>query len=147
MKNLKRVQIMRMAVVVAAVIGTACGDNSSTDAPPAPSYDVALASARGSGVTGTAAVQDNGGSTSTVRVELVGMAANSSHAGHVHLGSCAQQGAILAGLQTVTAGVDGRGTATTAGVPDNLLTSEYYIQYHVSVNPPGDPIACGDLPE
>lgn len=145
MKQLKRVQVMRTAVVMAAMILAACGGNGPTGGPPV-SYDVTLAGAGGSTVTGTAAIEDNDGPTSSVRIELVGLEANSAHAGHIHVGSCAQQGAIVQGLAVVTAGADGRGTATTANVPDDLLTSAYYIQYHVAANPPGAPLACGDLP-
>ncbi len=147
MKVPKQAEFARTAVVMATLILAACGGNSPTDNPPRPSYNVTLAASGGSGVTGTATIEDNAGSTSTVRIELVGMVANSSHAGHVHIGSCAQQGAIVTGLEVVTAGADGRGTATTTGVPDNLLSTEYYIQYHVAVNPPGNPLACGDLPQ
>jgi hypothetical protein len=148
MKQRKQGQAARAAILVAvAVLAAACGSSSPTAPPPVTTYNVALASAGGTAVTGTAVIEDNDGPTSTVRVELVGLDANSAHAGHVHKGSCVAQGAIFQGLQVVTAGADGRGTATTAQVPDSLLTGEYYIQYHVGANPPGAPIACGDLPE
>lgn len=147
MKQLKLEQVARTAVVVATVILAACGGGSDSPINVAQPYPVTLSSFGGSAVNGTAVIEDNSGPTSTVRIELAGMAPQSAHVGHVHRGSCAQQGAILFGLEVVTAGADGRGTATTAQVPDNLLTGEYYIQYHVSVNPPGDPIACGDIPD
>ena len=138
----------RIALALTAALLAACSsdDSPTYDGPPLSSFDVPLAAAGGSGVTGTAGIDDYG-STSTVRIELVGMIPNSSHAGHIHQGSCAQQGAIVRGLPVVTAAADGRGSATSVDVPNTFLTGAFYIQYHVAADPPGDPLACGDLPD
>jgi hypothetical protein len=100
----------------------------------------------GNGVTGTATIEDVSGDISTVTVELAGLPPGGQHSGHVHRGSCANQGAILFGLTPVTADAEGNGSATTMGVPDELLGDGFYIQYHVALDPPGDPIACAEIP-
>jgi hypothetical protein len=99
----------------------------------------------GSGVSGTARIDDQAGDAATVSVVLQGVPAG-AHAGHVHRGRCADQGAILFGLNPITPDAAGNGSATTAGVPDALLVPGFYIQYHVALDPPGDPIACADIP-
>jgi len=98
-----------------------------------------------SGVSGTATVTALFGDFSTVTVSLQSLAPGSSHAGHVHRGSCANQGAIDFGLAPITADAQGNGSATTNGVPDALLTPGFYLQYHVALDPPGAPLACADI--
>lgn len=102
--------------------------------------------AGGSGVSGTATVTAQSGEFSTVTVSLQSLAPGSSHAGHVHRGACAAQGAIDFGLNPIVADDQGNGSATTANVPDALLIPGFYLQYHVALDPPGAPLACADIP-
>lgn len=139
---------MRIAssiLVIALAFGAAACDEEATTEPGGDrSFD--LSSIGGSDVSGTAEITDDGGGTSTVAVTLTGLEPNTEHAGHVHVGSCADQGGIVVVLDPITADSDGNGTAVTADVPDDQLTTDFYIQYHVDLDPPGAPIACGDIP-
>jgi len=136
--------ILRAATAMLVAFAGAC-DNDASPSDVTPPREFTLTALGGSNVTGIATIEDLSGPTSSVRVELSGMAPNSAHVGHVHKGSCTQQGAIYHGLEVVSAGSNGTGSVVTTQVPDSLLTYGYYIQYHVAVAPPGAPIACGDL--
>jgi len=100
----------------------------------------------GSGTSGTARIDDQPGGAATVTVVLQGVPPG-PHAGHVHRGSCANQGPILFGLNPITPDAQGNGSSNTVGVPDTLLVPGFYIQYHVTLNPPGDPLACAEIPQ
>ena len=130
-------------LLLAVGMAAAC-DESTTDPSNSP-LSVSMNAVSGSGVSGTASITDLAGDVSRVTITLQGMTPGSSHAGHVHRGSCANQGAIDFGLEPVVADAQGNGSATASNVPDGLLTSGFYLQYHVALNPPGAPIACGDI--
>jgi hypothetical protein len=134
---------MALALAVAGV--AACGDSNDPAAPVRNPVEFAMAAVNGNNVTGTVTVQDQDGPGSTVTVRLQGLPPGSAHAGHVHVGSCAAQGAIRIGLNPITADAQGTGAATTTGVSDDLLTAGFYVQYHVALSPPGDPISCGNI--
>ncbi|HEX5830606.1 MAG TPA: hypothetical protein VFY16_06480 [Gemmatimonadaceae bacterium] len=136
------------SVAIALTIGAlaACGGYDEPNAPEAPtSRTVAMRAVGGNGVVGAATIIAANASTSTVTVSLEGMPPNTQHAGHVHRGSCAEQGPIDQGLNPITADAAGRGSATTTGVRNELLQAGYYFQYHVQLEPPGDAISCGDI--
>lgn len=117
---------------------------AATAAPAAatgPSATANLAAQLNSGVTGRANLVQSG-ETTTVTVTLSGMAPSSAHAGHIHRGSCS--GAIILPLSVITADTSGEGTMTvTVNAP--IDASSWWIQYHTSDNPPGPPIACGQV--
>ena len=123
-----------------------CGDDPAAPENPAPPVSFSMNAADANGVTGTATVTPQPGEFSTVTVSLEGLAPGSSHAGHVHRGACAAQGAIDFGLNPIVADAQGNGSATTANVPDALLIPGFYLQYHVALDPPGAPLACADIP-
>jgi hypothetical protein len=134
-----------LALALALGGAAACSEDDAVT-PVRNPVEFSMGAVDGNGVTGTVTIQDQAGAGSTVTVALQGLPPNSQHAGHVHVGSCAAQGAILAGLNPITADAQGAGSATTTGVPDDLLVSGYYVQYHVALSPPGDPISCGNIP-
>lgn len=131
-------------LVLIAVTALACSDDTS--GPSVLPRNFAINAVGGSGVAGTVAITDQGGSASTVTVTLQGMVAGSSHAGHVHRGTCGSDGAIDFGLTPIVADAGGNGSATTT-VADNLLVPGFYLQYHVALDPPGAPLACANVPE
>jgi hypothetical protein len=130
-------------LTVAAAL--ACEEESASG-PVSPPVSFSMNAVEGNGVTGTAQIDDQPGDVSTVTVTLQGLPAGGQHAGHVHRGSCANQGAILFGLMPIAADAQGNGTAFTNQVPDELLGVGFYLQYHVELEPPGDPISCADIP-
>ena len=133
-----------LALVLAVGGAAACQDDAV--APIREPVEFSMSAVNGNGVAGTVTIQDQAGVGATVTVTLQGLPPNSQHAGHVHVGACAAQGAIVAGLNPITADAQGAGSATTTGVSDDLLVSGHYVQYHVALSPPGDPISCGNIP-
>lgn len=140
--------IRPIAVAFALALGgaAACSEDNVV-APVGNAAQFSMGAVNDNGVTGTVTIQNNAGSGATVTVALRGLPPNGQHAGHVHVGSCAAQGAIRAGLNPITADAQGAGSATTTDVPDDLVVSGFYVQYHVALSPPGDPISCGNIPD
>jgi hypothetical protein len=103
-----------------------------------------------SGVTGTGQVYKGAG-TFTVSIQIHGLAPNSSHVSHVHIGSCAKQGNVAYALLQVIADSAGNATATTAVAEYySMPTSGWYVNVHFGpdfTKPQYAPsVACGDLP-
>ncbi|GCE03791.1 CHRD domain-containing protein [Dictyobacter aurantiacus] len=87
----------------------------------------------------------------TVALNLKGLAPNSKHMAHIHIGSCASQGAIKYTLKPVVANAAGDGISTT--IIPNISTiprNGWYINIHqgatsVKSQTDNDPFACGDI--
>jgi CHRD domain len=86
-----------------------------------------------------------------VTISLVGLAANSTHPAHIHLGDCDDNGPIVYPLNNVVADAAGDATVTTVipEVEGGIPASSWYVNVH---NGPGlgtpdqfDPIACGNV--
>jgi hypothetical protein len=133
-----------LVVILALGVVSACGYGSGGGGLGGGTVTVSMNAINGSGVSGTARIDDQG-NASTVTVELQHVPSG-AHAGHVHLGSCAQQGVIVFGLNPITPDAAGNGSAITNGVSDVFIGPGYSIEYHVALDPPGDPIACADIP-
>ncbi len=108
---------------------------------------VTLNAVKGSGVTGTATVAQAGNGTK-IDITFKGFAPNSEHAGHIHSGSCENNGPVVFPLDTAKA--DASGNATVSSTVATAAFSEvsngkYYLNYHVAATPPGDGIACGNI--
>jgi hypothetical protein len=134
------------AALVSTAAMAACGDDPAAPGNPPPPVSFSMNGVAANGVSGTATVTAQPGDFSTVTVSLQNLAPGSSHAGHVHRGACANQGAIDFGLAPIVADAQGSGSATTDNVPDALLIPGFYLQYHVALDPPGAPLACADIP-
>lgn len=142
-----RITRASLALVFALAATLACAaDDAGGGGPVRPPVTFAMNAFNGNGVTGTATIDDQPGDGSTVTVALQGLPPGGQHAGHVHQGTCVNQGAILFGLNPIAADAQGSGSATTAGVPDALLGPGFYLQYHVALEPPGDPVSCAEVP-
>lgn len=132
-----------------------CGDvanpNTATTAPQ--SVQVVLNAAPpasvGQSATGTAQLTLSGG-TLTVKLIMNKLAPNSTHAAHIHLGSCASQGPVKYALMTLTADASGNASGTTT-IPNvsAIPKSGWYVNVHrttdLSTSIGFDPIACGDV--
>jgi len=86
-----------------------------------------------------------------VTISLVGLAGNSIHPAHIHLGDCDDNGPIVYPLNDVVADAAGDATVTTVipEVEGGIPASSWYVNVH---NGPGlgtpaqfDPIACGNV--
>jgi hypothetical protein len=85
-----------------------------------------------------------------VKIALIGLAPKSSHAAHIHAGSCAAAGAIIYPLQPVVADAKGVGTSETIikNVQDGILANGWYINIHNGLlTSPIErrPISCGNI--
>ena len=103
----------------------------------------------GETVSGTAHLSLSG-NTLTVTLMLSGLEPNSSHAAHIHLGSCESQGPVKYPLKTVTADASGKATVTTV-IPDvaSIPSTGWYVNVHhstaLTTQTGFDPIACGNV--
>lgn len=135
-----------LALALASAVGLvfACSDDDAVTGTPG-TREIDLATVNGSGASGTAVITDDEGPNSTVSVTITGLDAAETYIGHVHSTTCAGEGGVVVALENLT--VTGTtGTAESTDVPDAMLTSNHYIQYHIVV-PGGAPqIACGDIP-
>jgi Cu/Zn superoxide dismutase len=90
------------------------------------------------------------GSTLTVKLTVSGLEPNSSHAAHIHTGSCASQGPVIYPLSSLMANAQGNASTTTT-IPKvtSIPSSGWYVNVHHSTNLSTqigyDPIACGDV--
>jgi len=85
-----------------------------------------------------------------VQIALTGLAPDSSHAAHIHTGSCQEQGNAIHGLQDVKADASGKATLTQAipNVEGGIPASGWYLNIHNATG--GDTyskmdIACADI--
>lgn len=109
---------------------------------------VSLQQVGGSGVTGEATISAQGEGT-MVMVTLMN-APQGPHAGHIHQGTCANLGEVVAPLETITVPT-ANGTAmghstVSMGVPA-IMDGRHIIAYHENAgDTPGAPIVCGSIP-
>ncbi len=88
-----------------------------------------------------------------VTVTIKGLAPNSKHAAHIHVGSCVSQGKIVYTLNPIVVNATGDGNSTTT--IDNVAAiprSGWYINIHqgshvadTTSQSDMDPLACGDF--
>lgn len=136
------------ALAALCLLAAACGGTTATAAAPSLPFNMAAQNA--SRVSGTGHVQTELGSF-TVTIKLTGLEPLSSHASHVHIGSCANQGGIAYALLQVIADSHGDVTATTRVAEDySLPRTGWYVNVHLgpNVDQPEDlpSVSCGDLP-
>jgi hypothetical protein len=127
--------------------GEAAGNGSSAMAPAATPVNVTLAAKNNSGITGTVMLTAKGDSTEVAET-LEGAQSGTTYPSHIHAGTCASPGAVVAPLTSVSAGADKSGSATTM-VPTATLDSarakygSLLVQSHF---PDMRPAACGEIP-
>lgn len=132
-----------------------CGDitNTTTSTTAMQTVHVMLNAAPGASV-GQAAMGKAtlmlSGSTLTVSLTLSGLAPNSKHAAHIHMGSCTSQGKVLYPLTTVVADASGNATvSTTINNVTAIPSSGWYVNVHnstaLTTQTGFDPIACGNV--
>jgi hypothetical protein len=104
--------------------------------------------AANAGVSGTAEVAPGGGRFE-LTIRLKGLPPNSNHIAHIHLGTCANNGAIDLPLQPLAADGAGKATSTTTLNKDYVIPAAgWYANVHQGPDLQGDnarPMACGDL--
>src|SRR5262249_39680474 len=134
-----------MAAMALAACDLGAGGGTATGTPSAsPQASATTGGTSGPGATmGMAALKHEPSGTADltwsqsdqslqVQMALTGLAPNSTHAAHIHTGSCAQQGAAIHGLQDIKA--DGQGKATLnqtiTNVEGGIPSSGWYLNVH-----------------
>ena len=151
------------AWVAAALLCAACGGSatgSATSPSPSPSPSAGQASSPSpqgitfklNGIsttaTGTITVTARPNQV-TVRLQIAGMQANSSHISHIHIGSCQQRGNIAFALNQVIA--DGQGNVdvkTTVPAIYPPANGTWYVVVHSGPDMQGSNatyLLCGNL--
>lgn len=133
----------------------ACGDLALTNVSPTSSLSLQIPlnaapkASAGESASGMAQLTLSG-STLTVKLTVINLEPNSSHAAHIHTGSCASQGPVVYPLMTVTADASGNASVTTTiNNVSSIPSSGWYVNVHhstdLSTQTGFDPIACGDV--
>ncbi len=113
--------------------------------------NVTLSPTQGANATGFATLNVTAPGTLQVIVNVTGLAPNSSHPEHIHLGSCDLGGPILYPLRQLNAGPDGTASSVTIinGSSTLLITSDgWYVNVHAGPTLAGNgsrPISCGNV--
>ncbi|MCL5946720.1 MAG: hypothetical protein M1298_01680 [Chloroflexi bacterium] len=108
----------------------------------ATSITVPLGTQNNSGVSGTATLTEMGNQTQVV-IHVTGEPSSGSEPAHIHIGTCANLGAVKYPLANVV-----NGTSTTvvnASLP-SLMTGNFAINLHKSAAQIRVYVACGDIP-
>ncbi len=140
---MKRLKYLGGVLLVLSLILALAGVVSAQQTVTVPINPVA-----GSGVSGTATLTAVG-NTTTVSLSVSGFAPNTSHATHIHTGTCANPGGIVIDLPTLTADASGAAsaTATVNASLASLMDGNHIIQTHVTSGANfGAGVACGDIP-
>jgi len=135
----------------------ACADITNPTPNPAQSQSAHVDFTRGYGpsqnASGSATLAIKNGNQLVVTLTVTGLEPNSTHAVHIHTGSCQNQGGIVHGFPADKyLKADGSGKATEMVTFDNVTSipaSGWYVNVHRGTNMQSsidfDPIACGDV--
>jgi CHRD domain len=137
----------------AQALPIACGNVGTGGAGTATSATVPLTEALGSPdqtASGTARLGIVNGAL-RVALTISGLAPNSSHAAHIHLGSCEAEGPVFKPLNSVVADGSGHATVTTIISTVTAIPARgWYVNVHRTLDVNAgqtdfDPILCGDV--
>jgi hypothetical protein len=153
-------QFMAVAVVVAACVA-ACGSSSTPSSTTTSATASGVAGspvnvALGDQPSGTVALSwDPQTKNVSAKLQMVGFTPGSSHAMHIHQGSCASQGDVLVPFPDVTANDGGAiDTTVTSSQPSAAgLAAGTFLNIHLApaaqLGAPGSlgytPISCADI--
>jgi hypothetical protein len=141
---------LSLATAAVLVAGVAVGPTFAASRPHATmTMQVTMKAQAFSGVTGSATLTYSAATKSTtVKLTVKHLMAGTLHPAHIHAGTCSVNGAVLAALTSVKAGMNGIGTSTTV-VPGSFSGKQVYINVHLG---PGlaltgyTVLACGQIP-
>jgi len=159
-------RFMAVAVVVAACVA-ACGSSSTPSSTTATTSATTSATATASGVAGSPVNVTLGDQPSgtvalswdpqtknvSAKLQMVGFTPGSSHAMHIHQGSCASQGDVLVPFPDVTDGGAIDTTVTSSQPSAAGLAAGTFLNIHLAsaaqMGAPGSlgytPISCADI--
>jgi hypothetical protein len=129
--HVNRIALLSLALVVG------CQDKISGLPPGFRSIELANFA---EGISGTAAISDAEGPTSSVAVTLRGVTLGQVYTGRIVSGTCSNTGSVSTNLNSVTASTTSV-QATTSSVPDSVLTAGHAIAYLRG----STTVACGNI--
>ncbi len=139
--------------LAAATTLAGCGSSSPSSSPQASKVAVALSHAPAGTVTLSWSPTTK---KITADFHMYGFTPNSSHAVHIHHGSCAQQGNVVVPFPDVAAGAGGAvdASASSSITAPGGIPADSYLNVHLApsaqLGSPGSlgftPIACADIP-
>src|SRR6202171_235227 len=154
---------MLLCAACATALGASCGGTGTSWAPsasPSPSTSPSHASSPtpqgltfklngiSTSATGTITVTAKPNQMS-VRLQITGLQANSSHISHIHIGSCQQRGNIALALNQVVADAQGNvDVKTTVPATYPPANSTWYVVVHSGPDMQGSSasyLLCGNL--
>ena len=147
---MRRLRLFGIPSLLPFLLVAACGGAAGAATAPTPSATFTMSAQNGSGVSGTGKIYKEIGAFK-VSITLTGLVPNSSHVSHVHLGTCAAQGAIAYALLEVVANSAGQATATSTVAEDyGTARTGWYVNVHsgpdLSETEYAPSVSCGDLP-
>ncbi len=116
-------------------------------AQTARSTNLEMKAVEGSKVVGKAVLTESGTGVK-VSVSLTGFDPNTSHDGHIHVGTCEKQGGVVAPLSVIKADASGAGSAdsmVTTMAFAAIADGNHYVQYHTASAPPGKQVSCANV--
>ena len=147
---------MRTLLLVGVLALAACSAREDEDDDDldfhATDWSAQLSARPGSAVQGSATLRsmglDGGSGTGTASVSIGGAQPGARHPWHVHAGTCATGGPIVADADaypTLEAGADGRASATASIARGFDEEGSYFVNIHRAPNDLQSIVACGDL--
>lgn len=153
------------ATIVLALLTAGCGskDDAADDlemqppaaVTPAPgtmpdsaaSNAIAFTPVGGSTLAGDVDVEEEGSGTK-VEVSIRNSADGAVHKGHIHSGTCAAPGAVVAPLGDIRIDGDRNGESeTTLQLPMmTVMNGQHIVAYHEAGGNPGAPVLCVAIP-
>ncbi|TSC82587.1 MAG: hypothetical protein G01um101420_254 [Parcubacteria group bacterium Gr01-1014_20] len=135
--------VVVLVVVFFAMGGYSTSDNTDGDSMESKSeVSVTLSTQNASGISGTATISDVDGKAKVV-LSLTGAPAEISEPAHIHIGSCAEIGAVKYPLISVLGGVSE--TILEVSTETLLGSLPLAINVHKSAEEVSVYVACGDL--
>ncbi len=148
-----RIGLLALAGTVLALAGCSSGIvETSEAAQPAPfltegsPLSMTLSAWQNSGESGAVNFTPLNAEETQVQARLTGTPG--PHQGFLHVGSCANMGAVVAKLGALDVDANGTGTLTTnVSLPLSLLRDgNHFIAFHQANGDPGNAVACTDIP-
>jgi Cu/Zn superoxide dismutase len=147
---------MAAAVVAASVAACTSGPTKPSTSPPTTASGAPVNVPLGNQPSGTVTLKwDAQTKNVTAKLQMVGFTPGSSHAMHIHQGSCAAPGGVLVPLPDVTANDAGDiATTVTSSQPSaNGLAAGTFLRIHLGSTAQQDgpgslgdtPISCADI--
>lgn len=126
---------------------------AATTPTPAPAADsaagnrLAFTPVGASTLTGEVDVEEEGAGTK-VEVKIANSTDGAVHKGHIHSGTCAAPGAVVAPLGDITIDGDRNGESeTTLQLPMmTVMNGQHIVAFHAAGGNPGAPVLCVAIP-